>query len=33
MKYDFHWPSGSEKTMFKCVDGNLAERSKVNLYL
>ena len=31
MKFDFHWPSGSEKTMFKYVDGT--ERSKVNLDL
>ena len=38
MKFDFHWPSGSEKIMFKYVDGTtilvtLAERSKVNLDL
>ena len=38
MKFDFHWPSGSEKTMFKYVDGSpigatLAETSKVNLDL
>ena len=38
MKFDFHWPSGSEKTMFKYDDGTpiratLAERSKVNLDL
>ena len=35
MKFDFHWPSGSEKTMFKYVDGipiraTLAERSSKN---
>ena len=26
MKFDFHWPSGSEKTMFKYVDGTPFER-------
>ena len=34
MKFEFNWPSGSEKTMFKYVKwATLAERSKVNLNL